>query len=1240
MPHKPTMALAGALVASCLAVASTARAEAPLTLIAVGGAPETTASPTLQALKRRLKNADPERTAVVFTGNHAPKPLPEPGHPDRARVESAVMRHVDAVRDFVGRGGRVMFLPGHKDYQAGPASVRRLRKLVDDNLARTTTATADLPSAFPIAACGEPRLVKFGPDDAVVLAFLNSQWWMQDFSADPETNQGCRFKNRGQLATAVNDIVKRWRAKRLVFLAHHPLESFGPFGGRFPLSTHMSPPLLGSLVIWAKQAGLAPQHRRHVLYDTYSGGVFAAAQKFGGFTFVSGHDRSLQAFRIKDQVQIVSGTAGKTSRVVRPPNGHAARAAGWAELTLGTPDQDQARFIEQPGGRELFAVPLPQVARLGSDDLGPAPVSPEGPVTSTYAEKKFDETGWLKGFFLGRHYRDAYSLELEFSVFDLEAEGFEPFSAGGGNQTNSLFLFGPQEGQWVARSTTKDASRFLPYPLNQLGFVNALLEDAFTATHPQAATSIPAFADALGVYHSNPRLVYVPDQAALSPYRGFVSEEVALLEQRAKRPKEGSMPESYGEGDSPVGRVTFEGGDDVIDLLRENPWLHHVDQRAMLKARLLDIFIGDWDRHEDQWRFAKLNLQNGRNLYRPVPEDRDQAFANYDGFALAMARIVLPQVRVLRPFKKRIRGLTWLIYGSRHFDPVMLNRMSKDAWMEVAKEVQQALTDEVIAEGMRTWPEPAYEMHGAEIERKLRRRREDLLDRAEAYYSELNRQIDVLGSEQDDEILISFQKKGRVRVAIRRSKDPQNARFFDRVFVPGETKEIRLYALAGDDRLRISGEPHKKIRIRFVAGAGQDEVASDDGLARRAKAIRLYDQPDGATIEAEAKVKDRRSNSPYRNQYDRYDPHNEPFTMAFVPKLAFNPDDGLALGGTVIGTFTGFKRSPFASRHSLSAEFTTATLGAAASYDVLFPNTLGPLDQGLGIRFTTPRFTRNFFGVTNLYVDPRDIDRDFFRVRQLTGEVYYGPSLRLASDLIRIGLEVTAELIDVENTEGRFLRVASDVDPEAFADRYFVGGRLRFAVDSRASQTYPKRGLTFEATAAVRSDLTGGDLQTFANFTGTIGTHLPIDRTGRLVLTSRVRAEHTEGDFPFYFFPTLGANDLRAFNDEQFAGTTVFAQTTDLRLELFEIRRVLPGNIGIAGSIDHGRVFGDGVDTSDPALEADTSTYHVSAGGTLFWNLFGLFGVTGSYHRGVFDDTERVVIGLGPQFTETGFVGD
>src|SRR5258706_53934 len=52
------------------------------------------------------------------------------------------------------------------------------------------------------------------------------------------------------------------------------------------------------------------------------------------------------------------------------------------------------------------------------------------------------------------------------------------------------------------------------------------------------------------------------------------------------------------------------------------------DTRAVLKARLFDSLVGDWDRLRDQWRWARFA---DRPAWVPIPDDRDQAFSRFEG---------------------------------------------------------------------------------------------------------------------------------------------------------------------------------------------------------------------------------------------------------------------------------------------------------------------------------------------------------------------------------------------------------------------------------------------------------------------------------------------------------------------------------------------------------------------------------------------------------------------------------
>jgi len=150
------------------------------------------------------------------------------------------------------------------------------------------------------------------------------------------------------------------------------------------------------------------------------------------------------------------------------------------------------------------------------------------------------------------------------------------------------------------------------------------------------------------------------------------------------------LPESLAGAPSAAGRTTFKSTEDTIDKMFDKPDKHRVDQEAMLRARLLDVFLGDWDRHQGQWSFAVTPNADGTKTYRPIARDRDQVFANYDGLGLFLARIASPALRLIQPFDADYGSVAWLTFNARNIDHLLLNQIPRDRWLAIAKQAKDA----------------------------------------------------------------------------------------------------------------------------------------------------------------------------------------------------------------------------------------------------------------------------------------------------------------------------------------------------------------------------------------------------------------------------------------------------------------------------------------------------------------------------------------------------------------------
>ena len=122
---------------------------------------------------------------------------------------------------------------------------------------------------------------------------------------------------------------------------------------------------------------------------------------------------------------------------------------------------------------------------------------------------------------VGNNYRKEWGTEMKnVRLFDIGKEhgGLKIVQRGGGLQTKSLRLEDKQGKQYVLRSIEKFADKAVPSALR--GTIAAkLVGDQVSASHPYAALVVPPMAQAVGVYHTNPELVYLPDDPRLGNYQ-------------------------------------------------------------------------------------------------------------------------------------------------------------------------------------------------------------------------------------------------------------------------------------------------------------------------------------------------------------------------------------------------------------------------------------------------------------------------------------------------------------------------------------------------------------------------------------------------------------------------------------------------------------------------------------------------------------------------------------------------
>jgi hypothetical protein len=523
-------------------------------------------------------------------------------------------------------------------------------------------------------------------------------------------------------------------------------------------------------------------------------------------------------------------------------------------------------------------------------------------------------------------------------------------------QTLSLRLEDKKGNEYTLRSIEKFPEKAVPDVFRKT-FAQDLVQDQISAAHPYAALVVPALAEAAGIYHTNPEVVFIPDDPHFGIYRKEFANTLMLFEER---PGGSAKDKSYfGNADKIIST------DKVLARLVEDPD-NSVDQEFVLRSRLFDLIIGDWDRHDDQWRWAVIKNKK-HETYRPIPRDRDQAFFYSDGRLASFwsRRWILPK---FEGFRDEVSWTSGFMFNARYFDRSFLNGLSVEQWMSVASDLQRQLTDEVIAHAIKKFPPELYQHHGDEIIRKIKARRDRLTQYAKEHYAFLAKEVDVTGSDKKDWFAIDHQHNGDVTVRISKinKSGEQGSTFYERTFHSQETKEVRLYGLSGEDVFEFSGEAKGNVRLRVIGGDGEDSLNNHSDLK-----VILYDLEDGATISGRH-IANRTSADPAVNTYDR---------KAFkYPRLApliygnFNNDDGVFLGGGFLMTTHGFRKQPYKNQHLFLASYAPYTGSYNFKYDGRFMQVFGKWGVELDFDLKAPNFVNNFFGWGNETEFDRDID--------------------------------------------------------------------------------------------------------------------------------------------------------------------------------------------------------------------------------------------------------------------------
>ncbi len=1122
--------------------------------------------------------AIPGKTIVLFLGDNIyPKGM-EPAASKKEAGQAVLRSQYEEMRK---NNIPVYFIPGNHDWdKSGPDGYEKMmlaNQFISDQ-------QDSLLQIIPGDACPGPYELKLS--DKLVVIAMDSEWWLYPY--DKQTaNSDCACKTKRDVLGKLNDIVQRNRNKIIIFATHHPFSSYGSHGGYYSLKENIFPftdlnknlyiplPVVGSLYPLLRKAFPPAEDLKNVLYQDMIQGVDDILQQHPNVIHAAGHEHTLQLIQ-GDVLQVVSG-AGSKSTPVKKGSGslYAADSSGYVLADMLTDNSIRLHYFiyTENGLHESFVYNRPF--------MKPPPVQVfMGDVVKTDSVKirlnpSFDSVSGEHRRLFGENYRKIWAQETTIPVLHLTKAGLTPEERGGGMQTHSLRLIDKQNDEWVLRSIDKFPDALLPEAFSQT-LAAKLLHDNVSAIFPYAPLSIPVFAHALGVAHSNPSIVYISGDTALGDYSRDFSNTIALLEER----------EPLGKSASTI---------KMQEKLKEDND-NTVNQPAFLTARIEDIFIGDWDRHADQWRW--IDEEEGkRKRFRPVPRDRDQTFYINQGLLPTIAALPWIQPK-LQGFGGHIRDINTMVFNARLLDGLYTNALSFEDWTDATRQAVAALTDSVIEAAIHKMPgsvgNPPYE----KLILQLKQRRAELLRVMPIYYRFINKNVDILASDKNEMVVVSDTAGGLLRLNIYKSSKKYDTGkvLYSRLFDPAVTKELHLYLNGGKDDINVinNGSP---ITIRLIGDGITQKQYQFSGAPRYLRKIHVYDNDstavfNGNTGGAHLHLHSGEDNTALKltNRYNNTIP---------LLTAGFNVDDGILIGAGIKWIRQGFRKTPYASVQQFLVSHSFTTQAFRITYRGEWIHLLYKTDFTLQLNAFAPDNTQNFFGRGNETVFNKTGDyKKYYRARFDFYEI--NPALRWRNGRaasFSIGPSFQYYRFDPNENKGRFINNTSllhSYDSSTIAnDKSHLGLLAAYVHDSRNNVMLPVSGSRIDFTLKGYTGLNNYS-KSYLQLSGQIAVYKSIDRKSNVVIANRIGGGITEGQATFYQSLFLGGQDnLLGYRQYRFAGEHILYNNFELRIKLANLASyVLPGQLGLVGFYDIGKVWQSGF---------HDSVWHQGTGGGLYF---------------------------------------
>ena len=770
---------------------------------------------------------------------------------------------------------------------------------------------------------------------------------------------------------------------------------------------------------------------------------------------------------------------------------------------------------------------------------------------------KYDSVSKFHRFLFGENYRKEYAMSTKVPIIKISEikGGLTPVKRGGGNQSHSLRLVDKQGKEWVLRSVEKFPEILLPEIFRKT-FAGTVVKDNMSAQNPFSALAVPDIADAVNVPHSDPMIGWVLPDTGLGEFAKVFQNTLCLLEER----------EPVGDTDNSekMMRKLTDDNDNIYD------------GRALLRAKALDALLGDWDRHEDQWRWKPEKNVDGTMKYLPIPRDRDQVFYLSEGLVprYAQSSWLLPMIQ---GYERSLPDINWFFWEGRAIYGRLFSGIDEKEWNEVVKDFCASLTDEVFEKALKKLPEPGYSLRHDRILAQLKERRKNLPELMNKYYHFINSIVDIQASNKNELINITDGPDKALNVTIHKISKEGHIKdvIFNRTFNPKVTREIRLYVKDGNDSLILDNKT-STIKLRIISVEGKKTFHVENSPRK----IRVYGKDDNIAFTGNAnKFLKRLDNDTSNTHFVYTDLYKRKMLLL---NASYNIDDRVLLGLSYKITQPGFRKLPYGSTHSFSFLHSFATSGFRFNYRGEMFKVLGNADIVLQADAFAPENSQNFYGLGNetTFNKTGDFVR-YYRARFSLFQIDPSIRWRLSKSTFSIGPSLQYYRYSKDDNEGRFINNTSELhSPDSATitkDKLYAGVVANFTNNNRNSDILPTSGTFLESKLQAYKGI-NGESNSMAQLSGSFSVYQKIDKGSRFVLTDRIGGGVTVGKQAFYQSSFLGGQgNLLGYREFRFGGQHSLYNNLELRVKVANFMNyILPGQFGLLGFHDVGRVWRKG----------------------------------------------------------------